>query len=184
MMNKQVPNLLSALRILSCVLFFLIGENAALFLMLVAFIGLTDLLDGYLARKYQCQSDLGAQLDSIGDLAFFVSLLVFICAHDWVLIRSALGIFLATVGFKTIPLAASLIRHRKILFIHTILNKLSGITTIFGLIALFFLRRTEIAYAMSGFIILASAEETIIHLTRENPDKNTPSLLKRVRPKI
>lgn len=177
-MNKQVPNLLSLLRLVSCGLFLIIGQNTALFIMLVALIGLTDLLDGYLARKYECQSDLGAQLDSIGDLAFFVSLLVYTCAHKWPLVSGAKGILLATAISKTIPLATSLIRRKRIIFIHTMLNKISGLTTVFGLIAFFLTDRIEIMYAASGVIMLAAAEETLIHIAIKDPDKDMRSILK------
>ena len=70
-MNRNIPNIISILRVFSCVFFFVIGYNKILFLMLVLLIGFSDIIDGYLARKYSLQSKLGAQLDSIGDVVFF-----------------------------------------------------------------------------------------------------------------
>ena len=71
-MKKKIPNILSIVRIalvpVFLVLFFLpfYGMRfAALGVFLVA--SLTDFLDGYLARKWKAQSDVGNFLDTIAD---------------------------------------------------------------------------------------------------------------------
>jgi cardiolipin synthase len=77
---RQLPNLLTALRMCAApltALFILSGQNAAA-LGAFAFAGLSDLLDGYLARRLQVASRFGVFLDPVADkllmLASFVTL--------------------------------------------------------------------------------------------------------------
>lgn len=64
-----LPNLLTLLRILAIPFFAIAlwyghhGKACALF----AFAGITDLLDGYIARRFDMKSDLGAILDPAAD---------------------------------------------------------------------------------------------------------------------
>lgn len=68
---KQLPNALSCLRIaMSLTLPFITGRPF-LFAAVYILCGVTDALDGYLARRLNAQSALGARLDTIGDSAFF-----------------------------------------------------------------------------------------------------------------
>ena len=65
-----IPNLLSFLRLLmvpAIVWMHLSGRNALLTAGLVVISGLTDLADGYIARRFHMVSDLGKALDPIAD---------------------------------------------------------------------------------------------------------------------
>jgi phosphatidylglycerophosphate synthase len=77
---RRVPNAISIIRMaLSLTLFFLV-ENPLAFSLVYGICGLSDLMDGILARKLKAASPLGAKLDSLADLIFVtvvVSTLVF-----------------------------------------------------------------------------------------------------------
>lgn len=69
-MKKQIPNMLSTLRIVLIPLFvhlFFLPECRAYAIGVFAFIGATDVLDGYLARKYNWITPLGKILDPVAD---------------------------------------------------------------------------------------------------------------------
>ena len=71
---KQIPNLLSSLRIAAAPLLLALifaGERRVFFALLILS-QITDFLDGYLARRLNAQSALGAKLDILGDLANYV----------------------------------------------------------------------------------------------------------------
>lgn len=74
-MLSQLPNLLTFLRIAACpVLVLLLRDHAyagALLIFLAA--GITDGLDGYIAKRYNCVSRLGAILDPIADKLLIAS---------------------------------------------------------------------------------------------------------------
>ena len=81
---KSLPNILSTIRLFMTPLFiFLFFYNypthvlTALAVYIVA--GITDIIDGHIARKYDCQSDLGKLLDPLADK--FMQASAFVCLY-------------------------------------------------------------------------------------------------------
>ncbi len=75
------PNLLSLSRLVLAALF-VVTASAGWRLTLLVTAALTDWLDGYLARRSQLTSRLGALLDPVADRAFVVvAVLVFVAEH-------------------------------------------------------------------------------------------------------
>lgn len=75
-MNKtHIPNLISFLRILLVVpiAFYLWQQNYLIALILFLLGGLSDGLDGFLARRYHWQTKLGVILDPMGDKLMLVT---------------------------------------------------------------------------------------------------------------
>ena len=78
MKKKNIPNLLSILRILlvPCFVFLFYNEHLLLALVVFLFAGLTDVVDGYLARHYGWTSDVGKILDPFADKLMQCAVLV------------------------------------------------------------------------------------------------------------
>ena len=77
--HKQIPNILTATRLIAAPCFIIpaaIAGNVFLIALFAIAFSLTDALDGYIARKYNCISELGKDLDAACDKAFASSLLV------------------------------------------------------------------------------------------------------------
>ena len=79
-MIKITPNLLSISRILLVpfILFLIINKSFFIAFCLCCIASLTDLLDGFLARKFNAVTDLGFYLDSMADKFFILSLYLII----------------------------------------------------------------------------------------------------------
>ena len=83
-MKKEVfyiSNLLSILRIvllipLSYLLIFKYQEYSSLIAGLILFMGFTDILDGYTARKFNQVSELGKVIDPIADKVSFITIAI------------------------------------------------------------------------------------------------------------
>lgn len=75
---KHVPNVLSAIRLASCPLFiyvfFAVSPAAAFAVFAVA--SLLDVADGFIARKFNCISDMGKILDPLADKLLQLSAVV------------------------------------------------------------------------------------------------------------
>lgn len=69
MKKKDIPNIISILRIVLVVpiAYFLWNQDYLIALVLFLIGGLSDGLDGFLARRYKWETDLGVILDPMGD---------------------------------------------------------------------------------------------------------------------
>ena len=69
MNKKDIPNLISIMRIVLVVplAYFLWHQNYLIALLLFLVGGLSDGLDGFLARRYKWETELGVMLDPMGD---------------------------------------------------------------------------------------------------------------------
>ena len=67
---KHLPNILSSLRIVGAVALLLCDVVGTTFWSLYALCGISDIADGWLARKLRCVTMKGALLDSLADICF------------------------------------------------------------------------------------------------------------------
>jgi cardiolipin synthase (CMP-forming) len=107
---KHVPNILSGARVLAApyVCFLLWQRDFVAALIWMAVLGASDGVDGYLARRFEAQSKLGAMLDPIGDKVLLDGAFVALGLNDsipsWIM-WLVVGRDLAIVAFALIVLA-------------------------------------------------------------------------------
>ena len=70
---KHIPNILSASRIAWCLPLLLVDAMTVSFWVLYVIAGTTDMLDGFLARRFGVESKFGARLDSLADFVFVLA---------------------------------------------------------------------------------------------------------------
>ncbi len=130
---RNLPNLLTGLRLI--LIPFIVQElwNAdyrqAVLLLWVA--GVTDLLDGYLARRFQWTSRLGAYLDPVGDKLMLVSVYVTLGLRGAVplwLMWLVLGRDAVILGMVAIALLVTAIRS----FPPSVWGKISTVIQVMG----------------------------------------------------
>ena len=128
---KHLPNAISALRILGAVCLLFFGVESCAFWVIYFICGLSDMADGYLARKFGCESKTGALLDSLADLVFVVcccfTLIPALAFPKWLWILG--GVIVAT---KIINQISALVMYKKCIFPHTIANKVTGVLLFVG----------------------------------------------------
>ncbi|MEA5006613.1 MAG: CDP-alcohol phosphatidyltransferase family protein [Rikenellaceae bacterium] len=159
-LKRAIPNIISVLRIILSFGLLLTLDNKYLFSGLVLFIGLTDIADGYFARKYNSVSKFGAKLDSLGDL-FFFGIIIFILfyRYKWILAENYIW-FLVIILLKTSTAVISKIKTGEFLFIHTIANKFTGL----------------VVFLVAA---IAAAEELGIVILNKTPYINQKSIFKK-----
>ena len=127
---KHLANVLSLLRIAGAALLLLTATLSVPFFVLYTLCGVSDLLDGYLARRTGSASSAGACLDSVADAVFFgVTAVLFIPIIQWEgwLVCSVAGIVL----LRAAALAVGMAKYHILLLLHTALNKLAGLCLFF-----------------------------------------------------
>lgn len=71
--RKQCANIISATRIIAAISIFFFNKVSYPFVIVYIYCGITDLLDGRIARKLNITSSLGALLDTIGDVLTYLA---------------------------------------------------------------------------------------------------------------
>jgi Phosphatidylglycerophosphate synthase len=162
----NLPNLLSLLRLLATPLMLWFAwrgqHDAFLWLMLAAW--LTDALDGWLARRLQQCTPLGAQLDSWGDLAFYIALSL---GAWWLwperLRVEGVAIVLIVVSYL-LPAVIGLLKFRRLPSYHTRAVKIAAVVTAGGVIGLLLFEMGWLLRIAAVVCAYAAAEEIAITL--------------------
>lgn len=124
-MKKHLANLITSLRIVfSGVLLFLTPLSPAFFALYIA-AGLTDMVDGTVARMTGSVSEFGSKLDTLADIVFtavcMIKLLPVLDIPVWTYCWAG-GIAL----IKAVTLAIGCIRLKSFTSVHSLLNKITG----------------------------------------------------------
>ena len=67
-MKKHLANIITSLRIMGSVVLLLFDASSFPFYMTYLLCGLSDVADGFLARKLHAESTFGSRLDSFADM--------------------------------------------------------------------------------------------------------------------
>ena len=109
--------------------------NSAGFFAVYTVTGLTDVLDGWLARKTGTASQFGARLDSIADLLFYGVLLFRLFPVLWQKLPTAIWYVVAAIVLvRLAAYAAAAVQYHQFAALHTWLNKLTGAGVFLSLI--------------------------------------------------
>jgi phosphatidylglycerophosphate synthase len=138
----------------------------------------TDVLDGWLARKYKGTSKLGATLDSIADdLTIIAGIIGVIVLKSEFLKQQMLFIGLLLILF-ILHLCLAFIRYDKISSFHTYMAKLAALLQGSFLILLFFLPQpVYVSFYVAFFAtVIDLAEEIILVLLLPEWETNVKGL--------
>lgn len=155
---KHLPNIITVFRFLGAISLLFFGVKTTAFWVIYIACGLSDMLDGYLARKLHCESKTGALLDSLADLAFVVcccyKLIPLLMFPKWLWIWAG-----AIVAIKIINQISALVMYKKCFFPHTIANKVTGVLLFVGVPLTFFLGSIIPVIVIAVFATFAAAQE-------------------------
>ena len=125
-MKKQVANIITFCRILGSIGLLFCPVFSDRFYVLYLFCGLTDMVDGTIARKTGAVSEFGSRLDTVADFFFvivsFVKLVPVIRIPVWIWGWAAV---IAVV--KLVNLVRGFTQTKQMPALHTIANKATGL---------------------------------------------------------
>jgi phosphatidylglycerophosphate synthase len=124
----------------------------------------TDLVDGYLARKFKVTSILGTKLDSIGDDLTVLVGLVALFVLKFTFIKQHIIIFIILLVLFLLQTTYAFIRYKKMTNFHTYLAKIAALLQGVFLILVFFTEEPILIlfYAATIITMLELAEEIIL----------------------
>lgn len=167
---KNLPNIISSIRILMVpiLIYLAVSQQAMIFIVVLIFTALTDALDGYLARRLQLVSELGAKLDSWGDFLVYSAMGI----SSWMLwpdifFRELLYIVII-IGCFTLPVLIGLLKFRTFISYHTLSTKIAVVLSIIAYILLFTGLLDWPVKVAAVFCLYAATEEILIILISDN----------------
>lgn len=113
-------------------------KNQEVFKWLLFISFFTDLIDGYLARRFKATSIVGSKLDSLGDDLTIVAAIIGVFIFKFHFIQEVIVIVYILLGLFFIQHICAFIRYRKITSFHTYMAKTAAILQGSFFILLFF----------------------------------------------
>lgn len=174
---RHVPNCITAFRLVGALVLCFLVPLSAPFFILYTMCGISDVLDGFLARTFHVTSSRGAWLDSIADLIFYgvmliknFDILLEVCPiYIWHIVNA-----IFTVRVLTYLIVA--IKYHHFAAIHTYANKACGV----GVFLIPYVVQQDfrmiffhVALAVACF---AAVEELLIHIFRKEYDPNVKTI--------
>lgn len=127
MRRDALPNCITGLRIAGAVCLLFTEAGSPVFSGLYTLCGVSDVLDGWLARRLNAVSERGARLDSVADLCFCAAALAKLFPVLWALLPAAVWFGAAVVlAVRLMSYGVAAVKYRRFLSLHTWLNKLTG----------------------------------------------------------
>ena len=168
---KHIASIITTVRIAGAFALLFIEPLSAAFFVLYALCCVSDVLDGYVARKTHTTSKIGAALDSIADFVFIaVMLVIFIPLLSlklWMLYWIAA---IALVRFAS--LAVGFAKYRALAFLHTYGNKATGIALACFPVLYQITGLSVAALIVCALATLSALEEMIINVSRKELNRN------------
>ena len=123
---KPLANLITSIRILCSLAILFCPVFSVAFYSLYVTAGVSDMLDGWVARKTNTVSASGAKLDTIADFVFVVVCLVKLLPI--MEIPTWLYVWLGIIAFvKVINIVSGFVVQKQFVAVHSVMNKVSGV---------------------------------------------------------
>ena len=165
MKNVNLANSITALRILGTFLMMFVDPFTSQFFVIYTIAGVSDVLDGFVARITNTVSNFGARLDSASDLFFyFVMAMKCMPAMIEILPYQIWYATAAVVLIRIISYMLVAIKYHRFSSLHTKLNKITGFAIF--LIPYMLKRRYGVAYCITACSIstISSLHEMVVHM--------------------
>ena len=121
----QLPNIITLLRIAGSLGLLFSDVTGVVYWIIYALCGISDIVDGWLARKLKCVTKKGALLDSLADICFVAccawKLLPILDLPQWLWLWGGL-----IVAVKIVNQFSALVKYGRCCFPHTTANKVTG----------------------------------------------------------
>jgi cardiolipin synthase (CMP-forming) len=183
--RKSVPNLLTGLRLLMIPVLWVfagLGKTAVVGVGM-ALAWLTDVLDGFLARRWDAQTAWGSRFDSIADLLMFASGLAWVVMLRPEFVQRHVVLLLLWAGLGAAAYTIGWLRFRRIADVHLYSAKAANFLGFwFVAYLLTFDDYPPVAFYVVIGVCLLAALETLLALTIcDRVDERMVTILRRLR---
>lgn len=171
-MKLNMANIITGIRIVCSMALLFCPVFSSAFYILYIVAGISDMIDGTVARKTGTVSNFGSKLDTAADfvlvLCCLIKLIPILHIPTWLIIW-----IIVIAVIKVINLISGYVMRKELVVVHTVMNKVTGI-----LLFVLPLTLTFIDLKYSGMFVSAVATFAAIqegHLIRTGMRNNDPS---------
>jgi CDP-diacylglycerol--glycerol-3-phosphate 3-phosphatidyltransferase len=124
-----IPNILSLYRILvfPYIFYLVLAGQERLFAVFITISLLTDILDGWIARRFKLQTAIGARLDSWADLGTYILAFMAIYYFKWEEIRPHALIFYLFAAAMALSYVSVIVKFGGLIGLHTYMFRIGAI---------------------------------------------------------
>lgn len=174
----SIPNIITSTRIVGSVFLLLTNPMSWSFFILYTLCGISDAIDGWIARATKSESEFGAKLDSIADLLFYSVLAIQIFPFLLrVLPRVLWYVAISVILVRLVIYIFVAIKYRRFASIHTYLNKTTGFIIFMLPYFILYAATVPVCCVLAVVSGIAAIEELLIHVCSKSYQSNTKSLL-------
>ena len=157
---RSIPNLISLCRLLFIpyLVYLIVVDNWPIATGLAVLLGLSDFVDGWVARRFNMRTELGALLDPLIDRIFIASVLVAMLWSDVI----SIWILIAVIGRDFLLLAVHAIKGNQLAVNVVYIGKM-GTWFLFVCFALLFLNQLIASNDFAGFTSAGIVWSVIIY---------------------
>ena len=167
-MTKHIANIITGCRIIGSILLLFFPTFSLAFYITYLICGLSDMIDGTIARKTNSISKFGSRLDTVADLIFVVvslfKLVPAIHIPGWLWIWG--GVIAA---IKISNIVRGYVSKNQFISLHTIMNKVTGILLFLLPLTIPFLELNYITIAVCSIATLSAIQEGFYIITDSGP---------------
>ena len=174
---KVIPNVISIIRIILSISLIYIKPLSIEFYSIYIICGMSDVLDGFIARRTGTTSMIGAKLDSIADM-IMIGVLLFLF-YSIINPPTEIVVWIILIGaIRLIGMISAFKKYRTFASIHTYGNKLTGVIIFLIPMEILYVDKNILSYAVCIIATISAIEELIIQLTSKEIEINRKSILK------
>lgn len=171
-MIKKIPNIITVIRLILIPLFVLtfgsdIQNRKAIYLIIFVLSGISDVADGYIARKFNCESKFGKLMDPFADKMMQISVAFCVASIEKQLIWVPL--FLIVKELFMILGAAGLLKQKNIVVQSNWAGKLATViyfVTFFAMLIFEHTLKPAISQLLCGAFAFFSALALVIYIRK------------------
>lgn len=173
---KSIANCISIVRIFLSLTLALVKPLSITFFTIYFLCGISDIFDGYIARKTNTTSKLGEKLDSAADLIMIVVLMIVLYPLINLTVQIIVWIIIIVI-IRAVSMMVVFVKYKTFAILHTYGNKITGLVLfIFFPLSLAFVKSNVLMYIICVVASFSAIEELFIHLLSNELRANKKSI--------
>lgn len=182
---KNIPNLITSVRLFAALAIIIFSVTQSMgtptwFLPFFIAAAVSDMLDGFIARKFSWCTDFGATLDSVSDMTLYAAVFTCFLAYRPEAMTACAPIFVTGIIIQVLHWAYSVWKHKQFPAYHSTLSRVVAYAMFFACLYFWITKSPTVLGAMLIFWIVCSLEGMIITYVLNTPRTNVSSIPKAV----